>query len=183
MSANWCQWCSFHGFDWSPNHAHQSGQMCPCGVPFTPVVGVETHQNLHINRPKNTDLESQTLKFGKEDSQSKALTMNCGLLLPLFFGQCFRWKAPHEGQKKPPTSRPVDGHCCPSCSCRCEFAKTCNWRQHKDMHLRCVQSWTLSISETKPGELKSSTKNKTEIRKKNENAEKMNSVLITINPY
>ena len=117
MSANWCQWCSFHGFDWSPNHAHQSGQMCPCGVPFTPVVGVETHQNLHINRPKNTDLESQTLKFGKEDSQSKALTMNCGLLLPLFFGQCFR---------------------CPSCSCRCEFAKTCNWRQHKDMHLRCV---------------------------------------------
>ena len=40
--------------------------------------------------------------------------------------------------KKPPTSRPVDGHCCPSCSCRCEFAKTCNWRQHKDMHLRCV---------------------------------------------
>ena len=85
--------------------------------------------------------------------------------------------------KKPPTSRPVDGHCCPSCSCRCEFAKTCNWRQHKDMHLRCVQSWTLSISETKPGELKSSTKNKTEIRKKNENAEKMNSVLITINPY
>lgn len=85
--------------------------------------------------------------------------------------------------KKPPTSRPVDGHCCPSCSCRCEFAKTCNWRQHKDMHLRCVQSWTLSISETKPGELKSSTKNKTEIQKKNENAEKMNSVLITINPY
>lgn len=113
----------------------------------------------HKQTQLNTDLESQTLKFGKEDSQSKALTMNCGLLLPLFFGQSFRWKAP-------PTSRPVDGHCCPSCSCRCEFAKTCNWRQHKDMHLSCASQRTLRKSASKPGELESSTKNKTEIQKK-----------------